>query len=83
MNRRSYQRNYPRLPVVQNLNLNEEQTNTSRYSAVGFTFKTILRPYVGEVDSRSRFGREKARFFEGRMGVRAKSRAVQSCVPTI
>ena len=83
MNRRSYQRNSPRLPVVQSLNLNEEQTNTSRYSAVGPAFKTILRPYIGEVDSRPRFSREKAGFFEGRVGVRAKSRAVQSCVPTI
>ena len=50
MNRRPYQSNYPRLPVVQSSNLNEDQTNTSRYSAVGPTFKTILRLYIGEVD---------------------------------
>jgi hypothetical protein len=83
MNRRSYQRNYPPFPLVQSLNLIEEQTSTLRYSAVGPTFKTILRPYIGEVDSRTRFSREKAGFLEERVGVRAKSRAVQSCVPTI
>jgi hypothetical protein len=83
MNRRSYQRNYRRLPVVQSLNLNEEQTSTSRYFAFSPSFTTILRLYIGEVDSRTRFSREKASFFERRMGVRAKSRAVQCCVPTI
>ena len=83
MNKRFYQRNYPQLPRVQSLNLNEERTSTSRYSAVGPTFKTILRPYIGEVDSRARFSREKAGFFEGRVGVRFNSRAVQSCVPRI
>ena len=83
MNRRCYQRNYPQLPLVQNLNLNEEQTNTLRYSADGPPFKTILRPYIGEMDSRTRFSREKAGIFEGGMGVRADSRAVQSCVPRI
>lgn len=83
MNRRSYQRNYPQLPLVQSLNLIEEQTSTLRYSAAGSAFKTILMPYIGEVDSRTRFSRKKAGFVEERVGVRAKSRAVQSCVPTI
>ena len=83
MNRRLYQRNYLRLRVVQSLNLNEEQTSISRYFAVGPTFKAILRPYIGEMDSRTRFSREKAGFFKRRVGVCAKSRPVQSCFPTI
>lgn len=82
MNRRPYRRNYLRLPAVRSLNLNE-QTSILRYFAVLPTFNTILRLYIGEVDSRTRLSREKEGSFEGRVGVRAKSRAVKSCVPAI
>lgn len=83
MNKRSYPRNYPRFSLVQSLNLNEEQTSTSRYSKVGLSFNTVLRLHIGKMDSRAQFSREKAGIFEGRVGVRANSRAVQSCVPRI